>query len=62
MRKLILFIALVLMSISATATDFGTSKTTKLSESTINGVSPTFMATDETPRWSQFEMPVSESM
>ena len=62
MRKLILFIALVLMSISATATDFGTSKTTKLSESTINGVSPTFMATDETPRLSQFEMPVSESM
>ena len=62
MRKLILFIALVLMSISAMATDFGTSKTTKLSESTINGVSPTFMATDETPRLSQFEMPVSESM
>ena len=62
MRKLILFIALVLMSISATATDFGTSKTTKLSESTINGVSPTFMATDETPRLSQFEKPVLKSM
>ena len=62
MRKLILFIALVLMSISAMATDFGTSKTTKLSESTINGVSPTFMATDETPRLSQFEMPVLKSM
>ena len=62
MRKLILFIALVQMSISAMATDFGTSKTTKLSESTINGVSPTFMATNETPRLSQFEMPVLKSM
>ncbi len=62
MRKLILFIALMLMSISATATDFSTSKTTKLSESTINGVSSTFMATDETPRLSQFEMPVLKSM
>ena len=33
-----------------------------MSESTINGVSPTFMATDETPRLSQFEKPVLKSM
>ena len=62
MKKVLLFIASALLSVSAWAANFGTSKTTKLSESTINGVSPTFMATDETPRLSQFEMPVSESM
>ncbi len=62
MRKIFTFIVSALISVSAWAANFGTSKTTKLSESTINGVSPTFMATNETPRLSQFEMPVLKSM
>ena len=62
MARIVFLICAALLNVNAWAANFGTSKTTKLSESTINGASPTFMATDETPRLSQFEMPVSESM
>ena len=62
MARIVFLICAALLNVNAWAANFGTSKTTKLSESTINGVSPTFIATDETPRLSQFEMPVSESM
>ena len=62
MKKLLFLIASALLSVSAWAANFGTSKTTKLSDATMNGVSPTAVATNETPRLSQFEMPVLKSM
>ena len=62
MRKVFLFIASVLMSVSAMAENLRTSELMKLSDATMNGVSPTAVATDETPRLSQFEMPVLKSM
>ena len=62
MQKALFFIVSALISVSAWAANFGTSKTTKLSDATMNGVSPTAVATNETPRLSQFEMPVLKSM
>ena len=61
-RIVFLICAALLMSTNAWAEGFGSSGTMKLSESTINGVSPTFVANDETPRLSQFELPVVRTM
>ncbi len=62
MKKLFFFIVSALISVSAWAANFGSLGATKLSDATMNGVSPTAVATDETPRLSQFEMPVLKSM
>ena len=60
MRKLFLFIASVLMSVSAMAVSFGTSEPKKLSEATIRGISSS--VTTKTPQLSEFEMPVVKTM
>ena len=62
MKKLLFLIASALLSVSAWAANSGASRAIKLSDATMNGVSPTAVATDETPRLSQFEMPVLKSM
>ena len=62
MRKIFTFIVSALISVSAWTANFGSLGATKLSDATMNGVSPTAVATNETPRLSQFEMPVLKSM
>ena len=62
MKKLLFLIASALLSVSVWAANFGSLGATKLSDATTNGVSPTAVATNETPRLSQFEMPVLKSM
>ncbi len=62
MKKALFFIVSALISVSAWAANSGASRAIKLSDATMNGVSPTAVATNETPRLSQFEMPVLKSM
>ena len=60
MRKLFLFIASVLVSVSAMADNLSTSELMKLSDATSKGISSS--VTTKTPQLSEFEMPVVKTM
>ncbi|MBR2450679.1 MAG: hypothetical protein IKB40_04230, partial [Paludibacteraceae bacterium] len=61
MKKLLLFIASMLMTVSLMAADLKTSEPMKLAETTIKGVALS-ASVEEAPSLSQFEVPVVEAI